>query len=206
MRGQASREWVGSQVGRSTWGRAPRFSQLVPCPNRDLHHPCLPFHGWFFSLQRADTEQAVCTSAGTPALGFNHSAPAKEGGTGALCRLPAFPSAAASTSAQVGSSHAPCRLWLPAPRPRAQTQPLLQPGGKPEPLARDWRRDHQFMTLSREKKVRLQFQALGERIFLFFFSSFPIPKVTWPDYFKHSWLFPHAPAPLAGTGVFSKLG
>lgn len=152
MWGQANGERVGSRVGRSTWGRVPRFSQLVPCPSWDLHRSRLPFHDWFFSLQRADTEQAVCTSAGTPAPGFNHSAPAKKGGTGALCCLPAFPTAAASTSAQVGSSHPPRSLWLRVPRPRAQTQPLLQPGGKPELLARDWRADHQFMTLSREKK------------------------------------------------------
>lgn len=51
------------------------------------------------------------------------------------------------------------------------------------------------------KESSLTFKMLGGRIF--FFSKL---KVTWPDYFKHSWLFPHAPAPLAGTGVFSKLG
>lgn len=51
------------------------------------------------------------------------------------------------------------------------------------------------------KESSLRFKMPGGRIFFF-----PNSKVTWPDYFKHSWLFPHAPAPLAGTGVFSKLG
>lgn len=149
---------------------------MAPSPNWGPYLPSLPFHGWFFFLQRADTEQAVCTSAGTPALSFNHSAPAKVGGTGGLCHLPALPMAAASTSAQVGSSHPPCRLWLRAPRPRAQTQPLVHPGGKPELLARDWRTDHQFMTLSREKKLVCILSVGGKDFFLFFFFSFSNPQ------------------------------
>lgn len=71
---------------------------------------------------------------------------------------------------QEGSATFPLSLWQPPPpRPRLDPathragsgserlapgprQPLLHPGGKPELLARDWRTDHQFMTLSHEKK------------------------------------------------------
>lgn len=85
---RANRRQVCSQLGRSTWGQVPCFSQRVPCPNQSLHHPHFPFHGCVCSLQRANTQQAVRASAGTPALTSNHPVPAKEGGMGALCHLP----------------------------------------------------------------------------------------------------------------------
>lgn len=65
-----------------------------------------------------------------------------------------------------GMQPPPCRLWLCPPGPGAQAWPLLQPGGKPEPLARDWRTDHQFMILSCKKE-------LGESIFLNFLFQSP---------------------------------
>lgn len=174
-------------------------------PNWDLHRLRLHFHVWFSSLQRADTEQAVCTSAGTPALGFNHSAPAKEGGTGALCHLPAFPMVAASTAAQVGSSHPPCSSGSACLTPAPRRSHLCSQEGNQS----CWLVTYAQITgswLPPMKRSSLAFNVLGERVFSPLFFPFPIPKVTWPDYFKHSWLFPHAPAPLAGTGVFSELG